>query len=64
MVVFFFGAGAEVGYKLSNGEDFAKSVSKSLGEMTIPYLENILYSLNRLNESMDKLDLSSRLYAP
>ena len=35
-------------------EDFAKSVSKSLGEMTIPYLENILYSLNRLNESMDK----------
>ena len=26
MVVFFFGAGAEVGYKLSNGEDFAKSV--------------------------------------
>lgn len=35
-------------------EDFAKAVSKSIGEMTTPYLENILYSLNRLNETMDK----------
>jgi len=35
-------------------EDFAKAVSKSLGEITTPYLENILYSLNRLNESLDK----------
>lgn len=35
-------------------EDFAKAVSKSLGEITTPYLENILYSLNRLNETMDK----------
>lgn len=35
-------------------EDFAKAVSKSLGELTTPYLENILYSLNRLNEGMDK----------
>ncbi len=35
-------------------EDFAKSVSKSLGEITTPYLENILYSLNKLNESIDK----------
>ena len=35
-------------------EDFAKAVSKSIGESTIPYLENILYSLNKLNESMDK----------
>lgn len=35
-------------------EDFAKAVSKSIGEMTTPYLENILYSLNRLNENMDK----------
>lgn len=35
-------------------EDFAKAVSKSLGEITTPYLENILYSLNKLNESMDK----------
>lgn len=35
-------------------EDFAKAVSRSLGEITTPYLENILYSLNKLNESMDK----------
>ncbi len=35
-------------------EDFAKAVSKSIGEITTPYLENILYSLNRLNENMDK----------
>lgn len=35
-------------------EDFAKAVSKSIGEITTPYLENILYSLNKLNESLDK----------
>lgn len=35
-------------------ENFAKAVSKSIGELTTPYLENILYSLNRLNENMDK----------
>ena len=35
-------------------EDFAKAVAKSLGETTTPYLENILYSLNKLNESMSK----------
>lgn len=35
-------------------ESFAKSVSKSIGEITTPYLENILYSLNKLNESMNK----------
>lgn len=35
-------------------EDFAKAVSKSLGEITTPYLENILYSLNKLNESINK----------
>ena len=35
-------------------EDFAKAVSKSINESTTPYLENILYSLNKLNESMDK----------
>lgn len=35
-------------------DDFAKAVVKSLGETTTPYLENILYSLNRLNETMDK----------
>ncbi len=35
-------------------EDFAKAVSKSISEMTTPYLENILYSLNKLNETMDK----------
>ncbi|MCQ2739695.1 MAG: hypothetical protein MJ237_05645 [bacterium] len=35
-------------------ENFAKSVSKSLGDITTPYLENILYSLNKLNEKFDK----------
>lgn len=35
-------------------EDFANAVVKSLGETTTPYLENILYSLNKLNESMGK----------
>ena len=35
-------------------EDIAKSISKSIGDITTPYLENILYSLNKLNESMDK----------
>lgn len=35
-------------------EDFAKAVSKSIGEVTTPYLENILYSLNKLNENIDK----------
>lgn len=35
-------------------EDFAQRVSKSLGEITTPYLENILYSLNKINESLDK----------
>ena len=35
-------------------EDFAKATAKSLGEITTPYLENILYSLNKLNESVNK----------
>ena len=35
-------------------ENFAKEVSKSIGEITTPYLENILYSLNKLNESVNK----------
>lgn len=35
-------------------EDFAQKISKSLGEMATPYLENILYSLNKINESIDK----------
>lgn len=35
-------------------EDFAKSVTKSLTETTTPYLENILYSLNKLNEGFNK----------
>lgn len=35
-------------------ENFAKAVVKSLGETTTPYLENILYSLNKLNETFDK----------
>ena len=35
-------------------EDFAKALTKTIGEVTTPYLENILYSLNKLNENMDK----------
>lgn len=35
-------------------ENFAAAVTKSIGEITTPYLENILYSLNKLNETMDK----------
>lgn len=34
--------------------DFAKALSASIGETTIPYLENILYSLNKLNETLGK----------
>lgn len=34
-------------------ENFAKAITKSIGETTTPYLENILYSLNKLNESMN-----------
>ena len=32
-------------------EDFAKAIEKSIGETTVSYLENILYSLNKLNEN-------------
>jgi len=35
-------------------ENFAKATAKSLGEITTPYLENIIYSLNKLNESFNK----------
>lgn len=35
-------------------ENFAKAFEKSLSETTLPYLENILYSLNKLNEGFDK----------
>lgn len=35
-------------------EDFAKLLTKSLGDLTTPYLENILFSLNKLNESVNK----------
>lgn len=35
-------------------DDFAKAVASSLGETTTPYLENILYSLNKLNEALNK----------
>ena len=38
-------------FKVVLPEDFAKAVAKSLNETTIPYLENILYSLNKLNEN-------------
>ena len=34
--------------------DFAKAFNSSISESTIPYLENILYSLNKLNESLNK----------
>lgn len=32
-------------------ENFAKAIEKSIDETTVPYLENILYSLNKLNEN-------------
>ena len=35
-------------------ENLANAISKSIGEVTTPYLENILYSLNKLNENFDK----------
>lgn len=35
-------------------ENFAKAMEKSVGAATLPYLENILYSLNKLNESLNK----------
>jgi len=35
-------------------EDTAKALLKGLSETTTPYLENILYSLNKLNETMGK----------
>ena len=35
-------------------EEFAKAVSKSINDTTTPYLENILYSLNKLNEQTSK----------
>lgn len=35
-------------------ENMAKEVAKSIGEITTPYLENILYSLNKLNETNKK----------
>ena len=34
-------------------EYFTKSVKDCFGETTVPYLENILYSLNRISESLD-----------
>lgn len=41
-------------YLKSMPEDFASAVAKSMGEITTPYLENILYSLNKLNENIGK----------
>lgn len=35
-------------------ENIAKSITASISETTTPYLENILYSLNKLNESFKK----------
>lgn len=35
-------------------DDFAKAVAQSIGEITVPYLENFLYSLNKLNENFSK----------
>lgn len=37
-------------------ENLAKSLTKSLSETTTPYLENIIFSLNKLNESLNKND--------
>ena len=34
--------------------DFAKAIENSISGVTVPYLENILYSLNKLNESISK----------
>ena len=34
-------------------EYFTKSITTCFGETTVPYLENILYSLNKINESLD-----------
>ncbi len=35
-------------------ENFAKAIDKCISNTTVPYLENILYSLNKLNESFNK----------
>ena len=35
-------------------ENFAKAIEKSIADTTVPYMENILYSLNKLNESFSK----------
>ena len=35
-------------------ESFAKALSSSMSDTTVPYLENILYSLNKLNEYFQK----------
>lgn len=35
-------------------ESFSAALSKSISETTIPYMENILYSLNKLNEAIGK----------
>lgn len=35
-------------------EDFANAINKSINENTTPYLENILYSLNKINESINR----------
>ena len=35
-------------------ENFAKAIEKSIADTTVPYMENILYSLNKLNESFNK----------
>ncbi len=41
-------------YLKSMPENLASAVVKSMGEITTPYLENILYSLNKLNENFGK----------
>lgn len=35
-------------------DNFAKAIEKSIADTTVPYMENILYSLNKLNESFNK----------
>ena len=35
-------------------ENFAKAIQQTISETTTPYLENVLFSLNKLNENLNK----------
>lgn len=43
-------------------EDIASAISKSLTDATVPYLENILYSLNKLNSTNSSGDVVDKLF--